>query len=184
MKDEYVIQHRGKPYTLYGGYLDAAHQDGLQAIDEELLQIPNAENGHVAVVKAVVVTAKGQFSGLGDAHKGEKGPAAEAPIRMASTRAKRRALSDAVNAGNESEELPEEEAPQSSRQARTEQPRGIEEESERTPGGATKRAANYLEKLLIDAGHDEEKVKQLVPQMSAFEVSKKIKEYKPSVESG
>jgi hypothetical protein len=184
VKPEYVINHRGKPYTLYGGYLDAAHSAKLSKIDTELVQIPTAENGFTAVLKATVVTEKGEFSAYGDAHTGEQGPAKEAPIRMAETRAKRRALSDAVNAGNESEELSEEEAPQVSRQARTDIPRRLKAQPVRTSGGATKQQVDYLINLLVKAEHNEEKVRPIVEGMSASEVSEKIKEYKPKEESG
>jgi hypothetical protein len=101
---------------------------------------------------------------------------------MASTRAKRRALSDAVNAGNESEELPEEEAPQAQRQVRTGDSR--KPQPGRTSGGAWDHQADYLVNLLVKAEHNEEKVRPIVEGMSAKEVSEKIKEYEPEEESG
>src|SRR5438477_1025392 len=49
MKREFVINRHGKDYVLYAGLLDEAHQQGLRAIKTQLVQVPSAQNGNVAI---------------------------------------------------------------------------------------------------------------------------------------
>jgi hypothetical protein len=100
MKREFVINRNGKDYVLYAGLLDLAHQQGLKAIKTQLIQAPAGDNGQVAICLAEVTTEKGTFTGIGDADPGNVSRMmATALIRMAETRAKARALRDAVNVG-------------------------------------------------------------------------------------
>src|SRR3712207_7608708 len=83
------------PYTTlfrsYAGLLEEAHSRGLRSIETELLQVPSAENGDVAIVRAVVRMEEGKFSGIGDAGPQNVGRMiAPHLIRMAETRAKAR----------------------------------------------------------------------------------------------
>jgi hypothetical protein len=89
-----------KQVALYKGLLAKAHSEGLSRITTHLQQIPSEDNARTAIAKAEVVTSKGTFEGIGDASP-ENVPPHILPhlIRMAETRAKARALRDAVNIG-------------------------------------------------------------------------------------
>lgn len=100
MKKEYIITRQGKDFVLYEGLLDEAHQQGLKRITTTLIQIPHDDNGNMAVVQAEVETGKGVFSGIGDASPSNVNRMIVPHlVRMAETRAKARALRDAVNIG-------------------------------------------------------------------------------------
>lgn len=100
MKKEFVIERQGKSFVLYAGLLDEAHNQGLKAITTTLVQIPTDENHNVAICQANVETEKGIFTGIGDASpRNVSQMMASCLIRMAETRAKARALRDAVNIG-------------------------------------------------------------------------------------
>ena len=89
-----------KDVVTYPGLLSKAHEEGLTEIQTSLVQVPTEANGMVAIAKAVVVTEKGHFEGIGDADPGNV-TSFVVPhiIRMSETRAKARALRDAVNIG-------------------------------------------------------------------------------------
>jgi hypothetical protein len=113
MREEFMMTRQGKQYVLFAGLLDEAHSRGLVGIDTELIQVPEDSNGQVAVVKATVQiedaeVGKGSgdpsnlrtFSGIGDASpQNVSRNIVPHLIRMAETRAKARALRDAVNIG-------------------------------------------------------------------------------------
>ena len=89
-----------KDVVLYAGLLNQAHEEGLARVRTSILQIPTEENGRLAIIKAEVETSKGLFEAIGDACP-ENVDDFLAPhlIRVAETRAKARALRDAVNIG-------------------------------------------------------------------------------------
>src|SRR4051812_24670948 len=100
MKCEFIVEREGKRFVLYAGLLDEAHEQGLKSITTQLLQIPADANGYTAICTAVVETEKGRFCGIGDASPDNVTRIMRAHlIRMAETRAKARALRDAVNVG-------------------------------------------------------------------------------------
>jgi hypothetical protein len=89
-----------KDVVLYAGLLSQAHEEGLARVRTSILQIPTEENGRLAIIKVEVETSKGLFEAIGDACP-ENVDDFLAPhlIRVAETRAKARALRDAVNIG-------------------------------------------------------------------------------------
>lgn len=115
MDAKFIVNLSGKDYPLYAGVLAEAHERGLKGIEVTLVQIPGPDNDHTAIVKATVILANGEtFTDYGDASpKNTSSRMATALIRFASTRAKGRALRDAVNIGQTlAEELPDtDEAP-------------------------------------------------------------------------
>lgn len=101
MERRHVINLQGQEFVTYEGLLNEAHQRGLKSIRTHLVQLPAADNGHLAVVTAEVELEGGKvFTGIGDASSANVGPAiAKHLVRMAETRSKARALRDAVNIG-------------------------------------------------------------------------------------
>jgi hypothetical protein len=100
MREEYMIERQGKRFVLYAGLLEEAHARGLRSIDTELLQVPSVENGDGRHRAGGGEDRGGKFSGIGDASPGNVGRAIQPHIiRMAETRAKARALRDAINVG-------------------------------------------------------------------------------------
>ena len=183
MREEYMIERQGKRFVLYAGLLEEAHSRGLRSIETELLQVPSKENGEVAIVKAVIRTEEGKFGGIGDASP-QNVNRAIAPhlIRMAETRAKARALRDAINVGVTAfEELGgEEEVVESPKNAERDGGRPkAENEEGRGELPATRKQLNYLEALISDVvdegiGRFEEMVGKPVGELTREEASEWI----------
>ena len=147
MRDEFMIMRQGKQYVLFAGLLDEAHARGLKGIDTDLVQVPTAENGNVAVVKATVEMEDGRtFSGIGDASPDNVGRGIVPHIiRMAETRAKARALRDAVNVGATAlEELSDGDDAPAPAPSNYPQPRGLQ--SVPKSGGRERQSASAAEK--------------------------------------
>lgn len=100
-KKKFLTMRQGKEFILYAGLLDLGHTKGLLSIRTQFHQIPDADNGQTAICTAEVTMEGGKvFTGIGDASPKNVAPAMQAClIRMAETRAKARALRDAVNIG-------------------------------------------------------------------------------------
>lgn len=190
MRKEHMIERQGKQFVLYAGLLEEAHDRGLRSVETDLLQIPAASNGEVAIVKAVVRTEDGKFSGIGDASP-ENVSRAIRPhlIRMAETRAKARALRDAINVGvtafeelGGNETITDEE-PREIPLELSQEPSSQEElPKEEVPRGAlpaTRKQLNYLEVLISDVVEDgipkfEEMVGKPVSELTREEASQWI----------
>lgn len=100
LKREFIVERQGRMFVLYAGLLDLAHRQGLKAIRTRLLQVPSDDNGQLAICYAEVETDRGVFSGIGDASPDNVSrPMVNCTIRLAETRAKARALRDAINVG-------------------------------------------------------------------------------------
>ena len=101
LDERFMTTIKGKDFCLYAGVLDLATQQGLLKLEVELLQYPSKENGNEAICRAVAEGKSGQvFSDIGDANPGNcHSMIAKHLIRMASTRAKGRALRDMCNIG-------------------------------------------------------------------------------------
>jgi hypothetical protein len=116
VREEYKIQRQGKTHVLYPGLLNEVHE----RFEGFTIQTTLLEAGEQPIVQAHftgwrkgtdIAEAEIRTSGIGTAGRGtdRTGPAKDAPIEMAETRAKARAFRDAVNIGETAfEELPSE----------------------------------------------------------------------------
>ncbi|WP_352418723.1 hypothetical protein [Proteiniborus sp.] len=100
INEKFIINLQGKSFVTYEGLLDLAHQKNLKSIHVELVQSPSKENNMTAICKATAITDKGTFIDYGDASPASVNSKIQPHIiRMASTRAKARALRDLTNVG-------------------------------------------------------------------------------------
>ena len=101
LEDRFITNLKGKDFVLYAGLLDLAHQRGLFRLEVETIQFPNDDNGMEAICRAIAETHEGHiFSDIGDASpKNTNRIIVPHILRMASTRAKARALRDMTNIG-------------------------------------------------------------------------------------
>lgn len=155
-----------KEVVTYAGLLNRAHQEGLKKVVTRLIQAPSKDNEMTAISMAKVVTNKGVFIECGDANPGNvTSKIIPHIIRMSVTRAKARAMRDAVNIGVLSlEEMAEDfvgtngngngngSYPQA-----TADESSVAEEAKKPMSPAQR---NYLFKLLADRGMSAEEANQ------------------------
>ena len=102
INEEHIISIDGKPYVKYAGLLEAAHRAGLKDLQVKLIQSPNRDNGYTAVCEATAViktrSREKVYVEIGDANPASIGDSRLSvhAIRIAATRAKARALRDAL----------------------------------------------------------------------------------------
>lgn len=105
LRADEVVSLKGKDFPLYKGVLREAHENGLLALEVTVLQYPSEANGQSAVCQAIATFSGPDgrdrvFCEIGDADPRNCG-AMIVPhrIRMSATRAKGRALRDALGIG-------------------------------------------------------------------------------------
>lgn len=191
--DQPTAQSQARESIAYAELLKLAHEEGLKSIATELVLQPSEDNGRLAIVKASVETERGHYEGLGDADPGNVDDfLVPHLIRVAETRAKARALRDAVNVGVVSlEELdgvslnrtsrpgPGAPAPRSSRPARTStspaRPRGKGSDRPARSNGngssepMTEGQRRYLFRIMAGQGYQREAAEDRLKDI--FEVS-------------
>jgi hypothetical protein len=96
---KYIVKISGKEHVTYDGLLDEAHKQGLVSMQVDVIQKPLEENNWTTICSATASFNNGSlFSEIGDANpKNCNAKIAVHSIRMAATRAKARALRDALN---------------------------------------------------------------------------------------
>ena len=101
LDERFIKTIEGRDFVLYSGLLDLAHQKGLLKIEVDPLQYPTKENGNFAICKATATSKFGEvFVDVGDANPTNcNAKVAKHLLRMASTRAKARALRDMDDIG-------------------------------------------------------------------------------------
>ncbi len=161
INEKFIVNLKGKDFVTYEGLLDLAHQEGLVSIDVELLQIPSKENGDIAIAKAIARTKDRTFIDIGDAGPNSvNGMIRPHIIRMASTRAKARALRDLTNVGMTAiEELGDEEEDKPSNRYsgnKKTNTRAIDKDKQAIINNslATDNQLRYLNKLTKDKGFE------------------------------
>lgn len=113
VNEKFIINLQGKSFVTYEGLLDLAHQRDLKSLEVSIIQMPSSENNMTAICVATATTETSTFQDIGDASPSSVNKALVPHlIRMASTRAKARALRDLTNVGMTAvEELSVEENP-------------------------------------------------------------------------
>lgn len=98
---KFIIKLNGSEFVKYEGLLDAAHRNGLKSMRVEVVQFPSKDNDMLAICKATAVNdVGGVYIDFGDASPSSvNSKLIPHLIRMASTRAKARALRDLTNIG-------------------------------------------------------------------------------------
>ena len=158
--DRFIIQLQGKNFVTYEGLLDQAHKNGLESIHVEIVQLPTNENNMTAVCRATAKSGNMVFTDFGDASPASVGKNIVPHIlRMASTRAKARALRDLTNIGitageerdlTDKEEIVFENSPPTKRQLETIKDLSHNLNISIDTGSLTKKTAGSLISDLID----------------------------------
>lgn len=179
--EKFIVNLKGKDFILYEGLLDLAHQEGLISIETELLQIPSKENGDIAIAKAIAKTETKTFVDIGDAGPNSvNGMIRPHIIRMASTRAKARALRDLTNVGMTAiEELGDEEEDKPSNRYSSNKKtntKAIDKDKQAIVDNslATDKQLNFIYKLAKDKNYSSEEMKNYIKSVYKKDSSKAL----------
>ncbi len=101
LNPDYIVQINGKSFVKYAGLLEEVEdRGGLTRLDVEVIQFPAEVNGNTAVCLAKVEMDGKFYSDIGEASIKTLNPqVADYLLSMASTRAKGRALRNAISVG-------------------------------------------------------------------------------------
>jgi hypothetical protein len=151
----YIVSVKGRPFVMYAGLLDLAHQTGPFDIMTEVVQCPSDGNGWTAIFLCRVVFRHGTFTGIGDANPENTSAMVSAHyIRIAETRAKARALRDALNIDMVArEEIGDDDQPRDADPAPARTSRVAMETPRRDEERPTPAQLGYLKKLLAGKSH-------------------------------
>ena len=172
LDERFIVNLKDKDFVTYEGLLDLAHQEGLISIDVELLQIPSKDNGDIAIVRAVAKTKDRTFVDIGDAGPNSVNSMIKPHIiRMASTRAKARALRDLTNIGMTAiEEIIDEEKPKQNK-------RSDNNKSDKKDNLATQSQLNLMYKLVKEKNYGNDSISSYIKNAynkdSSTELTKK-----------
>ncbi len=97
---KHIIKIHDKEHVTYEGLLSMATDDGLESLEVDIKQFPSEQNNNTCVCIATAKCKGRTFTDIGDANPANvNSMISKHIIRMASTRAKARALRDMLNIG-------------------------------------------------------------------------------------
>ena len=96
----HIVELHGKSHVTYEGLLSMATDEGLESLEVDIRQLPTEQNKNTCVCIATAKCKGRTFTDVGDANPANvNSMISKHIIRMASTRAKARALRDMLNIG-------------------------------------------------------------------------------------
>jgi hypothetical protein len=157
---KHIIKIHDKEHVTYEGLLSMATDNGLESLEVDIRQFPSQENGNTCVCIATAKCQGRTFTDIGDANPDNvNSMISKHIIRMASTRAKARALRDMLNIGMCAvEELDADASPQNNNSPAPQKPASV-------PGTnkpATDKQKQYFRKLGKEKGLSEGDLKLIV----------------------
>ncbi|MCQ4925303.1 hypothetical protein NE686_19520 [Tissierella carlieri] len=173
--ERFIVDLKGKQFVTYEGLLDLAHQKGLISIEVDLLQIPTNDNEMIAIAKATAKTEKEIFIDIGDAGPNSTNSMIRPHIiRMASTRAKARALRDLTNVGMTAiEELGEEEG-QAPITPKSPNKKDTDKQAIENNSLASDKQLNFISKLVDDKNYGPDAMKTYIKTAYVKDSSKAL----------
>lgn len=157
---KHIIKIHDKEHVTYEGLLSMATDEGLESLEVDIRQFPSQENDNTCVCIATAKCKGRAFTDIGDANPANvNSMISKHIIRMASTRAKARALRDMLNIGMCAvEELDADALPQNNNRSAPQKPASV-------PGTnkpATDKQKQYFRKLGKEKGLSEGDLKLIV----------------------